>query len=80
MAEGWAVVCGRGRGNPVSVCLAGGRKAKSGQDVWNQMTKDLGPQRRGSDFVIKQSVGSYAISVRAWSNGVLCEWGWMGGY
>lgn len=64
MAEEGAVVYGKGRGDPVS-----GRKAKSGQDGWDQMTKDLGPQRRGLDRVIMQSVGSYAVSVRPWSNG-----------
>lgn len=41
MAEEWDVVQERAEGT-LSVCLSGERRAKSGQDGWDQMTKDLG--------------------------------------
>lgn len=58
MAEEWDVVQERAEGT-LSVCLSGERRAKSGQDGWDQMTKDLGHQRRVLDFVIMQLMGSY---------------------
>lgn len=50
---------GKGAEETPSVCMAAGRRAKSGQDGWDQRTKDLGHQRRGLNSVIVQSVGSY---------------------
>lgn len=60
MTEGWAVVWGRRRGDPV--CVFGWWKESKVWAGWlGPDDQKLGHQRRGLDFVIMQSVGSYGM-------------------
>lgn len=78
------MVWGWGRGT-LSVGWAGGRRAKCGQDGWDQMTEDLGHPRRSLDFVSRHGGELWEVLEQG-RDGIgedpveECEWGGRGGH